>query len=498
MKLNIFCIPPSDVDGVKAKLAASGMEIIKEVRQSGWTGRFFYSSNPAPGNIPWVETFKSYFEDRTVPNNRNYYAAFVFERGTKCYILSYGKTHFYIRSYCDFDFGIELAKRIADEDDIKQTSSKRFQGKKKKDIKSYTSNTRLDIESGESVDYLQSSVIESRKGVFGKSGKFGTSALLSLDRTPAEIGDFLTQLDAVMSETARFKLPRTTIVNDDAEAAGYDKLLIAELKSKIGTTDFTQNSYDIYGVDFVFSSDGTFTLRCPGKPNADFDELKVRDVKRYIRDNALSDEEILKIKVRHSQEDRPTYTSSLKEAIDFIVDNERVVLSSGKWMRFNQDYLDFLDEYVREIRVEDVEPEFAEITITESDFNISADIAAAGYETADKDFNIFKVRAKTPIEAWDLRRGSTVYAVKFATAQKLGYVCDQASNVLELLRNRAEVKQIPQFSSYCLWFGYRAKNKLDNVSDSGSIILKQKVETWARKCRDLGIEPRIKISHKTN
>jgi hypothetical protein len=31
---------------------------------------------------------------------------------------------------------------------------------------------------------------------------------------------------------------------------------------------------------------------------------------------------------------------------------ERVVLTGGRWMIFNQDYLDFLDEYLRTIQVE--------------------------------------------------------------------------------------------------------------------------------------------------
>jgi uncharacterized protein (TIGR04141 family) len=498
LKLNIFRIPAAEVEAMKSTLTARGMDIIKQVSQEGWSGSFYYSSNPLPGPIPWAETFESYFDDNSLPKNRNYYAAFVFERGDDCYVLSYGKSHFYLRPYSDFDFGIELAKRIADEDDIKQTASKRFQGRMKKDIKSYTRNTRLDIESGESVDYLQSAIVESHGTTFGKSGKFGTSALLSVDREPSELGDFLTRLHDVMSEPPRFKLPRTTAVTDESEIVKYDRLLIDALRSEIGTTDFAQNSYDLYGVDFVFSSDGTFTVRCPGKPDADFDELKIREVKQYIISNSLADEDILKLRVRHSQEDRPTYTNNLKETIDFIVDDERVILSGGKWMRFNQDYLDFLDEYVREIRVEEVEPEFAEVALSEPDFNCCAEIRAAGYETADKNFDILRTSASVPIEAWDLKREKTVYAVKFATAQKLGYVCDQATNVLELLRNSAGVKQIPEFSSYCLWLGYRAKNRLENISGSGSIILKQKIEAWARKCRDLGIEPVIKISHKTN
>jgi hypothetical protein len=203
----------------------------------------------------------------------------------------------------------------------------------------------------------------------------------------------------------------------------------------------------------------------------------------------------LKIKIRHIADDSPSYTQTLKEAVDFIADDgSRVLLAGGKWMYFNQDYLDALDESLRTIRVEETESEFADIAIEEGDFNMT--VRAAGYGVADKDFNIFKTRASTPIEAWDLRKSDRVYAVKFGTPQKLGYVCDQATGVLELLRNAAGVKQVPHFSSYCLWLGYRAQGRLDDITKTGSIILKQKIETWSRKARDLGVESILKYSRK--
>ncbi|WP_279580570.1 hypothetical protein [Fodinicola feengrottensis] len=67
---------------------------------------------------------------------------------------------------------------------------------------------------------------------------------------------------------------------------------------------------------------------------------------------------------------------------------------------------------------------------------------------------------------------------------------------MELIRNRANVTDIPEFTSYCLWFGYEAKKPLTDIRTSGSIILKQKIDNWARKARDLSIRPVIKLSHR--
>jgi uncharacterized protein (TIGR04141 family) len=496
VRLNIFCIPPTEVEALRTKLSVSRMEPIKEVDQDGWHGVFYYSSDPLPGNIPWVETFRSYFDGRDIPKNVNYYAVYLFTKGDKCYAFSYGKSHFYLRPHCDYDFGIELAKRIADENDIKQTASKRFQGKKKKDIKSYNANARLDIESGESVEYLQSSIVEQQHELFGKSGKFGASALISPDRGPGDLGDFLTKLDQEMGRPARFKLPRTTVLTEQSEVERFDQMLVDELLAPVGTTDFTHNSYDLYGIDFVFNNNGSYKIWCPKYGDFEAEELSMKNLKDYIQQNSIAREDVLGIRIQHLQEGRPQYTKSIKESIDFIADNDQVLLTGGKWMRFNQDYLDFLNDYLKDIEVEDVEPQFADIRITEPEFNVSQEIADAGYEVADKNFSIFRSRASTPIEAWDLKKGQRVYAVKFGTAQKLNYVCDQAAAILELLRNKAGVNQIPEFKEYCLWLGYRGQNRLDSITDTGSIILKQKIETWARKCRELGIEPVIKISRK--
>ena len=496
MKLNLFDVPPGEVVGLKGKLLDRRMEMIEEVDQDGWHGEFYYSTTPDPVAVAWAEDFADLFKERDLPSNTNYYAAFLFSRGSSHFVLSYGKSHFYIRPFCNYDFGVELAKRIADESDVKQTASKRFQGTRKKDIRSFAANTRLDVESGESVDYIQAAVIDSKREAFGRAGKFGTSALLAPEIGSSDIGQFLTLLQAEMSLPARFKLPRTIVITDDVETDRYNNLLIDELSAPVGTTDFAQNSYDLYGVDFIFSNHGSFRLRCPGYPEAILDDLSMRELKEYIFTNNIARSDILRIKVVHEHEDRPKYSQEIKQELDYIADEDRVVLTHGRWMLFNQDYLEFLDEYLESIRVEEVEPEFAEISVTETVFNQSERLRELGYETADNNFAIFQTRSRTPIEAWDLKKGECVYAVKFGTAQKLGYVCDQASGVLELLRNRAGVKQVPKFRQYCLWLGYKSKANLEKVSQSGSIILKQKIEAWARKAHEVGVEPVIKISRR--
>ena len=66
-----------------------------------------------------------------------------------------------------------------------------------------------------------------------------------------------------------------------------------------------------------------------------------------------------------------------------------------------------------------------------------------GYVKADKDFS--KIRHASLYSYRGLgsaEEAGTVYAVKFGTAQKISYVCDQAIAVLEIIRNNANVKKL--------------------------------------------------------
>ncbi|MEJ1180985.1 MULTISPECIES: DUF6119 family protein [unclassified Pseudarthrobacter] len=478
---------------LKSKLDSKGLTSIKELELDGWNGDFLFSESPDPGKIPWITNFAEFFGQRDVANV-SYFGVILLHKKKSCYAICFGKSHFYVRPHCDFDFGIELSKRIADANDITQTSARRFQGKQKKDIRSFGARARLNIPPGESVDFLQAAIIPAKKESYGATGKFGVSALVSPPIQPSELGNFLSSIEKELKRTERFKLPRTLLLKDKAEIARYDEQLLDELTAPVGLSDIATATFDLFGVDFIFSSQGSFTLKCGHYKAKDLDQLTMKEVKAYIKEKDIPREKLLQLKITHRREGEPEFTQSIKEAIDFISDEDRVVLTQGKWLQFNQDYLDYLDASIRQIRVEEVEQDFLKIADIEGDFN--AKLSESGYEVADRDFSIFRTSSGTAVEAWDLKKGGTVYAVKFGTAQKLNYVCDQAMNVLELMHNRANVQRIPDFDSYCLWFGYRATKLPANLADSGSIILKQKVDAWARRCEELGIIPKLKMSLK--
>ncbi|CUU56746.1 sporadically distributed protein, TIGR04141 family [Parafrankia irregularis] len=445
--------------------------------------------------MPWVEIYAEFFPEGVDPLNRTYYAAYVLEKGLHCFVITYGKSHFYVRPFCDHDFGIEMAKRVADPDWIRQKSSKRFAGRRRKEINAYISNSALEIESGESIDYLHATLADELEESFGKYGKFGSSILINPSIGKEDLGVLLDRIVSTLREASRFTLPRTTYITDENEIQKYDARLRASILGREPEqAEFSGASHEIVGVDFVFSGNEDFSLYARGHRKVAVDELDMNSLRQYIRVQGVPSDKVLDIRVKVDREGQKSYSRSLKASLDFVVDGANVTLAQGKWLRFNEDYLNQLNAQVDRILIEEVEPDLLVIVGEEEDLNAAA-TERHGYTSADKDFSKIKVGKGTLVEAWDLYRDTTAYAVKFGKSQKLGYVVDQAMNVLEILRNNANTVELDiNLKAYTLWLGFDLVKVPESLSASKSIILKQKIDAWARQCRNMNIEPRIKMS----
>lgn len=491
MKLNIFKIQKDRVEDLKIKFKSLGLSSINTSEFGQWKANFYFSKDIDSKIIPWVEVYKEFFIEGE-PKNLIYFASYIWENDKYCFGISYGKSHFYLRQYCDHDFGTDIAKRIANKKDIRQKSSKKFAGKKKKEIKSYTKNASLDIESGESIDYLQSSIMDEYKKNFGETGKFGSSTNLNPEIKKEELAGFLDMLIKVYESKELFSLPRTMIVDGLPETILYEEKLVRDILTLKDGADFTSNSHDLIGVDFIFSGQEKYEFYLNGNKSGDV-ELSMELLNSFITKYSIPKDQTLNIRIKIKKEDMSEFSKTLKESIDYIVDGQNVILSQGRWMRFNEDYLEQLNEYIDAIDLEEAEDGLVEVGIGEDAFNKK--LMQYGYTNADKNFSIIKIKLGTLVEAWDSKKGDTVYAIKSGTTQKLGYVCDQANNTLELISKRANIKKLDSsFKNYCIWLIMERQNIPKKISEIKSIIFKQKIESWARKSLELGITPKIKIS----
>ena len=71
------------------------------------------------------------------------------------FAISHGQVHFLLRLYCEKDFGLDLAERIAQQDGLSIKHSQTFTSLGQKDITSYNKKRSLEevIDYGEAFNY---------------------------------------------------------------------------------------------------------------------------------------------------------------------------------------------------------------------------------------------------------------------------------------------------------------------------------------------------------
>jgi len=119
MKLNIFAVPSDNVLAMEEKFKSVGLESIHVGEQSGWKTAFYFSKGEEPNPIPWVGTFAEFFGDTNFLN-LIYFGAYVFKRDDHCFVLTYGKSHFYVRHFAS----MTSVLRSRSESQTRTTSSK--------------------------------------------------------------------------------------------------------------------------------------------------------------------------------------------------------------------------------------------------------------------------------------------------------------------------------------------------------------------------------------
>lgn len=160
-----------------------------------------------------------------------------------------GKSHFYLKDFCDTDFGINLAERIADYTNLKLKNSKLFGGKKNKTIISYQENSEFEYDSGESIHYVKAKTIDAKK--WGEVGSFGNSAQLHREITPDELPELVRSIEEELQKEPKIILPRATAILDEVKITELDQKLAQEILNSTNA-GLQPSEATVSGVDFVF------------------------------------------------------------------------------------------------------------------------------------------------------------------------------------------------------------------------------------------------------
>ncbi len=495
-KFNLYKINPNQRDELVKKLQSVGLSQIGSKNIDGFSLDFYFSGEPDAIDIWWTDVYKDFFGTIERPKNKIYFATLLIYNSQVVYAVSLGKSHFYLKHFCDSDFGLNLAERIADEINPKIKNSKFYKSRKNKIITTYQENSGIDFESGESLHYLRAKTIN--KDIWGKTASFGHSAQFSIEIKPEELPDFIKKIEETLKQSSRIKLPKVVLVQEEETQNKLDNLLAKVLVGSSQSSTVQESDITLSGVDFIFSDQYEYSFYVRGDRDSytDKGELTLDRLNKFILEKNINLETQLNdVKVKVHNEFGRDFSVSLKETLDFVEERDRYCLIDGKWYQFNQSYLDFLKDEVDSIDLEEQE----EVSDnTEQEFNQRK--GKEGFLNCDRLNDTLCKKYK--VEKVDLYKDKTLHFVKIGTPQKMNYAIDQAINTVKLLQNNQSKIMIndeeKDVETICLWLIFDRKHKFNKLSELNSLIFHMKLADWKRLVQNARFKPIIYVSYKKN
>lgn len=500
-KFNIYKIVPASRNDLVSKLESVNLSKTGEKVVSGYTLEFYFSQVPDQVDIWWTEAYSEYIGLEDPPKNSIYFGTMLIYNDQVCYAVSLGKSHFYLKKYSDTDFGLSLGERIVDEENLKVKNSKFFKSKRSKTITSYQANTPVTYDSGESMHYIKAKTINQEE--WGTVASFGTSVQLNLDLAPDDLPDLINKIEAKLQEEPIIRLPKTELIRDEEIEERLDARLGLALEAK-ENPEIQIDEFSVSGVDFIFSERSSYKFYVVGdsRNKTDLLDLTVDNLATFARERGIDlRTEINTIKVYVHNEHGRGHSQLVKDFLDYV-DNDRYCLIDGKWHRFNESYLRYLNEEVEKINwvyspVFDIAADHLE-----DDFNDDME-ENHGYANIHKDSSPLDdpLGKRFRVEKMDLYRDGQLFFVKIGTPQKLGYVIDQSLNTVRLLQHNSSKVSIDgveqQVDGICLWLIIDKRvNNIQALSDLNSIIFLMKLVDWRKAVLDAGYVPLVKVNYR--
>ena len=480
-KYNLYRIMPEKRFELIEKLRADGLEMAKKTEVDGCTLEFLISREPEGSDIWWTKTYKDFLDGAEMPKNIVYSAAFFIYSDDFCYAAALGKTYFQIKNYCDPDFGINMAQRIA-ADRVKVKNSKFFKSRRNRVTSSYQSGNRIEFDSGESLDMIRAATVD--PALWGSDANFGTSVQFSMEVAPDQLPAFIKRIEVVLGQPPRMDLPKVVGVRDAARLKELDGKLVQTLASDeqdkvvLIANDNCQYSFYLQGAYGNLSDKG------------EFDKKALQNFFNLQNINLL--EQINDVKIRVYDPEGREKSKNLKALIDFHNAEDRVCLIDGKWYRYNQSFVNFLRRTADSISVE---PSKNVVKASNADEFIEVQSKAG---LTDCRRAIAGIDEKFKVNKLDMYKDGTLYFVKLGNVEAVNYAVDQAINAIRFLQaNRGQFSlddQTLDIEKICLWLVPGADRQIEKISQIDSLNFLMKISDFKHSVLAAGFRPRLRLN----
>ncbi len=476
-KYNLYRIIPEKRFELMEKLRTQGLIMAKKVESGDCTLEFMFSSEPDGSDIWWTKTYRDFLDGAEMPKNISYCAAFFVYNDSFCYAAALGRTYLQIKNYCDQDFGINMAERIAS-DRVKIKNSKFYKSRRNRVASTYQSGNRIEFDSGESLDMIRAATVD--PALWGSEANFGTAVQFSLDIAPDQLPPFVKRIEEILSQPARMDLPKVVLIRDAVRNKDLDAVLVQTLsdvnhqKINLIVNDNCQYAFYLQGGYGNLSDRG------------DMDKKSFQNFLNLQNVNLI--EQLNEIKVRVYDPEGHERSKSFKSMIDYFDEENRICLIDGKWYRYNQSFLNFLRREADTIAIEKDKN-----VIAQADDFFAAQ-TKAGFIDCRK--AISSIDQKFRVNKIDLYKDGTLYFVKFGAPEPVNYTVDQAINAIKYLQaGRGQIDlegQSLEVERIGLWLE-PAGTAANRLSEINSLNFLMKIADWKRAVLNAGFRPRVRV-----
>lgn len=500
-------------------------------------GLTLYLSNPQDErDISWqwiLDGFNcAHIEIKSAPK-----AILLVESNEEQYAVTFGSSFFIVDKYCDYDFGFNFARKFKFKA-IKTTALTSPSSKRNKTVNTYIDYNELEFDSGESFAKIKGKAdIPDGFTKFKPAIEIGTSIRFAIENENLNsIIDLIEFVESTMSsDIENYKIPVFSKITDPSLLGELDAELIQNVKQNPAQINISE--LDIIGVTEVFNNnDSEFVLRY-GRHEKVVPELSNDAINSFCGDNGLNMFEILlDIKVVSQKDGVCVRTDCIKDLIDYTNDQQKCVLSKGKWYKYNCDYLQYLADSISEIKAiynpaydfdrmiynrfidqkliqergfpeylgkteDEIKAKLTKKYYAERVFNLIRE-QDDGFINQDREYTRF---GNISVEIMDLYKDDTMYAVKIGSSSaKLCYAVDQSLSSLKLHKKGA-LEGALNITKVALWFVLERSTHLrtcldgsPDLTDLNMLMLQNRIDQWKKEVRLSGFEPVIYINYRAN
>ncbi len=505
------------------------------VNQDGYEFEFdmclYYDPQETAEDISWQWVLDSFNTDLNAVTKSNPRGIVSIELNENVYAVSFSYAYFFVDRYCDRDFPFDYGRRL-EYKNIKITALTNPNLKRNKTVNSFVDYININFDSGEALTKLNANQkLPEDFELFKTSIEIGNSIKFSVeDPTLDKIAQIILRIENTIDNLPELvKIPTFDKIKDTNTIYELTQNMLNNIDEEAEEIEFSE--YSIHATNIIFTSTDQFEIRC-SRQNKFVDGINNATIREFAAVNNLELKDVVeKGKICVYRDDISIYTENIFNHIFSTNEAENTVLQDGKWYKYNNDYLEYMNNSISEIpcftypdydlSTLEYENYIFEKYISEKDEDIyngldeeeirsklkkkyyrelyyNDMLANRGFENFDRDLESLD---KHKYEVADLYKDNCMYAVKIGkSSAKLCYAIDQSVLALDLYHS-GKIERLEGITEMALWLVLDRRTRLpienDNVQITNlkMIILKNKLDYWKKEVRLKGYLPKIFINY---